>query len=383
MSGDYQYIDTPAALAELCARLKGKPWIAVDTEFMRERTYYPELCLVQVATDELVACVDPLALPSLEPLLAVFLDERTVKVLHAARQDLEIFFHMSGKVPQPVFDTQVAARFLGLPDQAGYGAVVQSMLGIILDKSHARTDWARRPLSAAALDYAADDVRHLRNLYHKILGELATRERGAWVEPELKALVDVKLYRPDPDNAWHRVRGVQRLKPKTLTLIKSLAAWRERTAMAENRPRQWIVKDESLMDLAKQLPGDLESLAAVRGVGESLAKRHGAELLKMLGEDGEPSAVERPTRDTPLKPEQEALVDALNALLRLSAARGDVSAASLANRAELERLVRGERELQILKDWRLEMAGRELVEFLEGRLTLSAQGSTLKVKPAG
>ena len=382
MSGDYQYIDTPATLAELCARLKGKPWIAVDTEFMRERTYYPELCLVQVATDELVACVDPLALPSLEPLLAVFLDERTVKVLHAARQDLEIFFHMSGKVPQPVFDTQVAARFLGLPDQAGYGAVVQSMLGITLDKSHARTDWARRPLSATALDYAADDVRHLRNLYHKILAELAARERGAWVEPELKALVDEKLYRPDPDNAWHRVRGVQRLKPKTLTLIKSLAAWRERTAMAENRPRQWIVKDESLMDLAKQLPGDLESLAAVRGVGESLAKRHGAELLKMLGEDGEPSAVERPTRDTPLKPEQEALVDALNALLRLSAARGDVSAASLANRAELERLVRGERELQILKDWRLEMAGRELVEFLEGRLTLSAQGGALKVKPA-
>ena len=383
MSGDHQYIDTPAALAELCGRLKGKPWIAVDTEFMRERTYYPELCLVQVATDELVACVDPLALPSLEPLLAVFLDERTVKVLHAARQDLEIFFHMSGKVPQPVFDTQVAARFLGLPDQAGYGAVVQSMLGITLDKSHARTDWARRPLSAAALDYAADDVRHLRNLYHKILAELAARERSAWVEPELKALVDEKLYRPDPDNAWQRVRGVQRLKPKTITLMKSLAAWRERTAMAENRPRQWIVKDESLMDLAKQLPGDLESLAAVRGVGESLAKRHGAELLNMLHADGAPSEIERPAREMPLKPEQEALVDALNALLRLSAARGDVSAASLANRAELERLVRGERELQILKDWRLEMAGRELVEFLEGRLTLSAQGSALKVNPAG
>jgi ribonuclease D len=383
MSGDHQYIDTPAALAELCGRLKGKPWIAVDTEFMRERTYYPELCLVQVATDELVACIDPLALPSLEPLLAVFLDERTVKVLHAARQDLEIFFHMSGKVPQPVFDTQVAARFLGLPDQAGYGAVVQSMLGITLDKSHARTDWARRPLSTAALDYAADDVRHLRNLYHKILVELAARERSAWVEPELKALVDEKLYRPDPDNAWHRVRGVQRLKPKTVTLMKSLAAWRERTAMAENRPRQWIVKDESLMDLAKQLPGDLESLAAVRGVGESLAKRHGTELLKMLKADGEPSEMERPAREIPLKPEQEALVDALNALLRLSAARGDVSAASLANRAELERLVRGERELQILKDWRLEMAGRELVEFLEGRLTLSAQGNALKVKPAG
>lgn len=381
MSGEYQYIDTPAALAELCSRLQGQAWIAVDTEFMRERTYYPELCLVQVATDDLVACIDPLALPSLEPLLAVFLDIRTVKVLHAARQDLEIFFHMAGKVPAPVFDTQVAARFLGLPDQAGYGAVVQSMLGITLDKSHARTDWARRPLSAAALDYAADDVRHLRNLYHKILADLAARDRASWVEPELKAMVDEKLYRPDPDNAWHRVRGVQRLKPKTLTLMKSLAAWREHTAMSENRPRQWILKDESMMDLARQLPSDMESLAAVRGVGDSLAKRHGAELLKMLKTDGEASAEERHPRETPLKPEQEALVDALNALLRINAAKGDVSAASLANRAELEKLVRGERELPLLKDWRLEMAGRQLLEFLEGRHVLSAAGGALKVTP--
>ena len=383
MSGDYLYIDSPAALAELCTRLKGQPWLAVDTEFMRERTYYPELCLVQVATDDLVACVDPLALPSLEPLLSLLLDEHMVKVLHAARQDLEIFYHLAGRVPQPVFDTQVAARFLGLPDQAGYGAVVQSLLGITLDKSHARTDWARRPLPAAALEYAADDVRHLRNLYHKILAELAARGRGPWVEPELKALTDEKLYRPDPDNVWSRIRGIQRLKPKTLTLFKALAAWRERTAMAENRPRQWILKDEALMDLARQLPADLESLAAVRGVGESLAKRHGAELLKLLKAESQDAEPERHKREAPLKPEQDALVDALNALLRLQAAKGDVSVASLANRAELERLVRGERDLPLLKEWRLEMAGRELLEFLEGRRSLSAADGTLKVKPAG
>jgi len=382
MSGDYQYIDSPAALAELCAHLKGQPWLAVDTEFMRERTYYPELCLVQVATDDLVACVDPLALPSLEPLLTLLLDGHMVKVLHAARQDLEIFYHLAGRVPQPVFDTQVAARFLGLPDQAGYGAVVQALLGITLDKSHARTDWARRPLPTAALEYAADDVRHLRNLYHKIRAELAARGRGAWVEPELKALVDEKLYRPDPDNVWSRIRGTQRLKPKTLTLFKALAAWRERTAMAENRPRQWILKDEALMDLARQLPADLEALAAVRGVGESLAKRHGAELLKLLKADGQDAEPERHKREAPLKPEQEGLVDALNALLRLQAAKGDVSVASLANRAELERLVRGERDLPLLREWRLEMAGRELLEFLEGRRSLSAAGGTLKVKPA-
>ena len=382
MSGDYLYIDSPDALAALCRRIQGKPWLAVDTEFMRERTYYPELCLVQVATDEVVACIDPLALPSLEPLMALLLDERMVKVLHAARQDLEIFFHLAGRVPQPVFDTQVAARFLGQPDQVGYGAAVQSLLGITLDKSHARTDWARRPLSSAALDYAADDVRHLRNLYHKILDELAARGRAAWVEPELKALVEEKLYRPDPDNVWSRIRGTQRLKPKTLAVFKALAAWRERTAMAEDRPRQWIVKDEALMDLARQLPADLDALAAVRGVGDSLAKRHGAEILKLLKADGEAEQPERHKREAPLRPDQEALVDALNAQLRLQAARGDVSAASIANRAELERLVRGERDLPLLKEWRLEMAGRELLEFLEGRRTLVASDGGLKVKPA-
>ena len=383
MSADYLYIDTAPALAGLCDRLKGQLWLAVDTEFMRERTYYPELCLVQVATDDLVACIDPLALPSLEPLLTLLLDARMVKVLHAARQDLEIFFHLSGRVPAPVFDTQVAARFLGMPDQVGYGAAVQTLLGVSLDKSHARTDWARRPLPAAALDYAADDVRHLRTLYHKILAELAARGRAAWVEPEQKALVDEKLYKPDPDTVWSRIRGTQRLKPKSLALFKTLAAWRERTAMTENRPRQWILKDEALMDLVRQLPADMESLAAVRGVGESLAKRHGAEILALLKAGGDESQPEKHKREAPLKPEQEALVDALNALLRLQAAKGDVSVASLANRSELERLVRGERELPLLKDWRLEMAGRELLEFLEGRLTLGAAGGGLKVKPAG
>lgn len=377
MNGDFLYIDSPAALESLCARLRGRPWIAVDTEFMREKTYYPELCLVQVATDEVVACVDPLALPSLTPLLEVLLDPRTVKVLHAARQDLEIFFHLAGRVPAPVFDTQVAARFLGLPDQAGYGAVVQALLGISLDKSHARTDWARRPLPPAALEYAADDVRHLRTLYQRMQAELASRGRAGWADPELKALADEKLYRPDPDGAWNRIRGMQRLKPKSLAPAKALAAWRERVAMAENRPRQWILKDDALLDLARQQPGDLSALAAVRGVGEGLAKRHGGEILKLLTEGQHP--VEKTRGETPLNPRQEALVDALVALVRLKAAAGDVSAASLATRAELERLVRGERDLPVLQDWRFAMAGQALLEFLEGGATLAARDGGLEV----
>lgn len=378
MSHAFEYIDTPAALSALCASLKGKPWLAVDTEFMRERTYYPELCLVQVASDEVVACVDPLALPSLDPLMELFLDGATLKVLHAARQDLEIFYHLADRVPAPVFDTQVAARFLGLPDQAGYGAVVQSLLGISLDKSHARTDWARRPLPAAALEYAADDVRHLRTVYLKMQDELAARGRAGWAEPEMKALADEKLYRPDPEGAWHRLRGIQRLKPKAVAPAKALAAWRERTAMAENRPRQWILKDEALMDLVKQQPADLAALAAVRGVGDSLAKRHGAELLKLLAGDGSAPA-ERHRSESPLGPRQEALVDALTALVRLKAAEGDVSAASLATRGELERLVRGERDLPVLKDWRLAMAGQSLLDFMAGEHALSAGDGGLRV----
>jgi ribonuclease D len=380
MSDAFQYIDTPAALDSLCARLRGQPWIAVDTEFMRERTYYPELCLVQVATDEVVACIDPLALPSLKPLLDVLLDPATVKVFHAARQDLEIFYNLRGKVPAPVFDTQVVARFLGLPDQAGYGAVVQSLLGISLDKSHARTDWMRRPLPPAALEYAADDVRHLRNLYKKLQAELASRDRASWAEPELKALSEEKLYKPDPENAWQRIRGIQRMKPKAAALARPLAAWRERTAIAENRPRQWIVKDETLMDLAKQQPVDLASLAAVRGVGDGLAKRHGAELLKILAESAD-KPPERERAPTALTARQDALVDALYAVLRLKAASGEVSAASLANRAELERLVRGERDLEIVKDWRLAMAGQALLDFLDGKQALVAGEGGLDVLP--
>ena len=380
MSEPYLYVDTPPALESLCARLRGQPWVAVDTEFMRERTYYPELCLVQVATDDVVACVDPLALPSLQPLLEVLLEPKTVKVLHAARQDLEIFYNLTGAVPAPVFDTQVVARFLGHPDQAGYGAVVQAILGITLDKSHARTDWMRRPLPPAALEYAADDVRHLRHLYKKLDAELASRGRSGWAEPELKALTEEKLYKPDPENAWQRVRGILRMKPKAAALAKPLAAWRERTAIAENRPRQWILKDEVLMDLAKQQPGDLASLAAVRGVGDSLAKRHGGELLKILRQGGEAPA-ERERAPAALSTRQDALVDALTAIVRLKAAGGQVSAASLANRSELERLVRGERDLEILKDWRLGLAGQALLDFMAGKHSLAAGEGGLDILP--
>jgi len=248
MADDYLWIETADALQALCTRLATSEWLALDTEFMRERTYYPKLCLVQVATPQVVACVDVLALTSLEPLLTVLDDTRILKVMHSARQDLEMFFNLNGQVPAPLFDTQLAASFAGFPDQAGYATVVQGVLGVNLEKSHTRADWTRRPLSPAVRQYAADDVRYLREIYPRLKHKLETGQRLDWLQAETARLMDPATYRPDPDNVWQRLRGLQRLKSRQLAAVKALAAWRERTAMQSDLPRQWVLKDEVLID---------------------------------------------------------------------------------------------------------------------------------------
>ncbi|HKT31712.1 MAG TPA: ribonuclease D, partial [Gammaproteobacteria bacterium] len=226
MNDDYLWIETAEALQALCAELGAGEWLALDTEFMRERTYYPKLCLVQVATPQVVACVDVLAVQSLDPLLAVLDDARILKVLHSARQDLEIFFNLNGRVPAPLFDTQLAASFAGFPDQAGYATVVQGVLGVNLEKSHTRADWTRRPLPPAVRQYAADDVRYLRGIYPRLKQKLESQQRLDWMQAETARLTDPATYRPDPDGAWQKLRGLQRLKPRQLAAAKTLAAWR-------------------------------------------------------------------------------------------------------------------------------------------------------------
>ncbi|HKJ09429.1 MAG TPA: ribonuclease D, partial [Gammaproteobacteria bacterium] len=209
-------VDTPEALAELCRRLDGCDWLALDTEFHREKTYYPQFCLLQLATPELVAWVDPLTVPDLGPLLELLNGEQIVKVFHAARQDLEIFYHLTGRVPAPVFDTQVAAPLLGHPDQAGYGALVSAVLGVNLSKGHARADWTRRPLPAKQLEYALDDVRYLARLYPQLRDELQQRGRLQWLAEDFAALVDPAQYENPPASAWRRIRGTDRLRAAQL-----------------------------------------------------------------------------------------------------------------------------------------------------------------------
>ncbi|MDO9371164.1 MAG: ribonuclease D [Gammaproteobacteria bacterium] len=377
---DY-YVDSPQQLEELCARLHGIKWIALDSEFMREKTYYAQLCLLQIATDKIIACIDPLALADMTPLLDIIYDSSITKVLHSSRQDLEIFYDLRGDLPRPVFDTQVAAALLGYGDQVGYSALVNGMLGVQLDKSQTRTDWSTRPLSVEQLQYAADDVRYLGKIYSDQYAELEQRGRLTWLDADFAELVDVTPYLNAPDEAWRRVRQANTLKGAQLAVLRALAAWREQRARASNRPRKWIISDDALLELARRMPGNADALAKIRGLEASTLKHHGVELsgivqgAKSLAQ-GEWPLLESPHR---LTSAQEALADALMATVRLRGAQGAISTASLVTRKELERLVLGERDLPILHGWRGALVGQDLLALLQGERALRVQEGSLKI----
>lgn len=380
MSED-RYVSDATALDCLCTELRQHRWIAVDTEFVRERTYFPNLCLVQVAVPQMVACVDPIALGDIEPLLDVLYDYSIVKVLHAAAQDMEIFYGLRQAPPEPIFDTQIAAAVLGQGDQVGYGTLVKNLLGVDLEKGHARTDWTRRPLDAEQLRYAADDVRYLRELYQLQRNELGQRGRLRWLDEDFSSLCDPERYRVNPEAAWKRVKGTRVLRAADMPFLQQLAAWREREAAANNLPRRWVLGDEALVELARRKPSQSAVLDRMRGLNEGQVRRYGKALLQVVAE-----AAAVPQEDWPPAPrqrrlstEQEAVTDAASAVIRAQAARNEVSAASLASRAELERMVLGERELPLLQGWRAEIAGRAVLSLVEGRTGLMVQDGRLEM----
>ncbi len=379
MADDYLWIETEAALKALCARLGDCEWLALDTEFMRERTYYPQLCLVQIATPDIVACVDVLAIQSLEPLFELLKNPNIVKVMHSARQDLEMFFHLNGQVLAPIFDTQLAASFAGLPDQAGYATVVQALLGVTLEKSHTRADWSRRPLAAAVLQYAADDVRYLRDIYLRLKQTLESQGRLKWLEAENAVLTDPVTYRPDPETAWQRLHGLQRLNARQFATAKALAAWREQQAMKHNLPRQWIFKDEVLTDLARQRPTSTAALTSIRGIQDGLIRKHGDDLIALMASaQGDDKPAKVPER---LSAQDEVLVDALMAVVRIKGNEAGISPAQLATRRDLEQLVRGQRDVEVLKGWRLETAGKALMDFMQHKTRLAVSDGRVRLQP--
>ncbi len=344
------------------ARLAGAEWIALDTEFMRVNTYSARLCLLQVATPEVIACVDPLAI-GIDPLLDVLYEARTLKVLHAARQDLEVFFDLRQAVPTPVFDTQIAAALLGHDDQTGYATLVEKITGHKLPKVNQRADWAARPLSPDMLAYAADDVRYLRDVYLKLDAELAVRSRREWLAEECVALTDTKLYRNDPENAWQRLKQGKMLNPTQQTVLAQLAAWRERVAQQKNLPRGWIVVDPILADIARATPDSPEQLAAVTGVEPALVRRFGKEILEAV-RTGRDAPAQRLWSEPPrLEPAQQRLLDQVSARIQTCAREQGLSATLLAPKREMMKFVLNDSDCALLRGWRYQLIGAELANL--------------------
>jgi ribonuclease D len=377
-----RYIDTPATLEALCEQLRGNAWLTIDTEFLRERTYYPRLCLLQVATPALVACIDPLALKDLSPLLDVVYDERITKVMHAARQDMEIFFYLRDALPSPVFDTQIAALLLGFPDQIGYGTLVKETLGLELEKLHSRTDWSRRPLSKAQIRYAAEDVFYLAQVYRHLVEKLSELGRLDWLSEDFARLTRAELYRNDPEQAWQKVRGGNRLRGAGLAVLQALAAWRETVARDIDRPRGWLLRDDDLVEIARHQPRTLEALGAIRSLHARFIARHGTRLLELIAEarDRTPQPLPAGERHLRLRPMQEALVDALTAVVRACAAENALNPAVLATRKQLEQLACGAQESEVLHGWRGRLAGRRLQAMLAGELGLYARDGVIELR---
>ncbi|MGQ0529065.1 MAG: ribonuclease D [Panacagrimonas sp.] len=358
-------IADPAVLADHLAQWREAPFLALDTEFIREQTYYPQLCLIQVGDGRSSQCIDPLAGLDLADLLELLHTPSMVSVFHAAGQDLEIFVQLTGRCPQPLFDTQVAAAMLGYGEQLGYAGLVDKMLGIKLDKSLSRTNWARRPLNDKEIAYAADDVRHLATLYPRLHQELEARGRLAWLQEDCAQMCDPTRYRMSPETEWKRLKGLSRLGPRAQHLAARLAAWREVIAENKDRPRRWILSDEALYAIAERQPTNLAQLGELQVLPPKSLERQGDALMDLLSapipqdvpalvSDARPSEAEK-ARIKRVLERARALADALQIPASLLAPRADIEALALQGAAA---------DVALLRGWRRECAGEELLKLV-------------------
>ena len=377
-------ITTSAELADLCARLSKADFVCVDTEFMRENTYWPELCLIQIADSNEAAAIDPLAKDiDMSPLLDLLVDnEDVLKIFHAGGQDVEIIYNLTGKTPHPIFDTQIAMMAVSQSEQIGYSNLVESWLGIAVDKGARFTDWGRRPLTERQIEYAIGDVTHLAKIFPKLLQRLIKTGRGVWLNIEMEKLADPANYKNDPDLSWLRIKAPGR-NPAMLGRLKALAHWRELEAQDKNIPRGRIARDETVADIAAHPPKVQADLAKVRGLSAAwkdneIGRRMIAalEAAKPLTEAELPP---RTARGAPLGKEGALVADLLKLLLKIRSREIDVAARLLARSDELELLAAGIRELPMLNGWRYEVFGREALELVEGKMAFAVVKGRLKM----
>ncbi|TWB42413.1 ribonuclease D [Nitrospirillum pindoramense] len=376
-------ITTTADLSAFCDRLATAAYVTVDTEFMREKTYYPQLCLVQVAGPDEAAAIDPLADGiDLSPLFALLANPAVLKVFHAARQDLEIFFNLTGAVPAPLFDTQVAAMVCGFGDSVGYETLITKLTNARIDKSSRFTDWSNRPLTDRQLTYALSDVTHLRPAYEKIRRRLDKTGREEWLADEIAILTSPDTYRQDPDESWRRLKP-RTDKPRFIAVLKELCAWREREAQRKDIPRNRVVRDETLMEIAAHTPSTVDDLARTRGLGPSMAAgRYGTEILaaiekaRSLPDSALPRAEPRAELPAGIAP----TVELLRVLLKLVCDDEDVASRLVANAADLEAIAADDHaKVQAMSGWRFDLFGRQALALKHGKLALAMENRKVKL----
>jgi ribonuclease D len=378
----HHIISTTAALKEACDRLASEEFVTVDTEFIREKTYYPKLCLVQLGGSDFAVAVDPLAEGiDLTPLFDLLKNPAVLKVLHAAKQDLEIFYHLMDEMPHPLYDTQVAAMVCGYGEQVGYEALVNRMLHEQLDKASRYTDWAKRPLTQRQVDYAIGDVTYLRSIYEKFRTQIKIQKRCTWIEEEMARLEDPELFLIHPEDAWKKLKYKKR-KPAYLNTLRAVAAWRERKAQRKNLPRSWVMKDEMLLQIAAMNPENMEELSEVRG-SKNLSENSRRQMLDELEKARQVDKADYPEDEKvsglELSPAQEGLLDVLRLLLKQVCDEAGVATKLVANKHDLMAFVAAREEAVLAHGWRYELFGHIAEGFLKGKisLTVNAKGDGL------
>ena len=370
---DILYVDNSEKLQQLCDSIKDAPVLILDTEFIREKTYRAKLCLIQIATDNIVACIDPIALKDLSLLMDIINDESKLKVLHAARQDYEIFYDLNKKLPQPLFDSQLAASLLGYGEQVGYGSLVEKTLGVQLDKAHTRTDWSKRPLSKEQIRYASDDVFYLHKIHLLLKQQLSEQGRENWLDEEFLSLCKPELFITQPENAWTKVKGINRLRPRQLAAAMNLSEWREEMAIKKDLPRRWILADDILLAAAQLLPKNISQLESIVNIKKSVIDNSGKTILSCvkkaldLEQDNLP-ATAKPKR---LTPDQDIIADLLMTQIKLVAKEQSISPANIANRKMIEKIINGETDIPLLTGWRYQLAGKKIQGLLSGEFGLN------------
>ena len=376
------YIDSQDAFDAYVEQAKGAHVLAIDTEFLREKTYYATLCLLQLNADGAVAVVDPFAV-DIKGLADLLTDEATMKLFHAGRQDIEIILHEIGVVPKPIFDTQVAAALIGQTQQVGYGPLVHAVCGVKIAKADSFTDWSQRPLTDSQIQYAAEDVIYLPEMYRKMSDTLRKKGRFDWLKDDFEELSNPSVYLIDERERYKKLKHVSQLTRRQMAAAREMTAWREMQAQARNVPRKWVLTDEQIVEACKREPRRIDDLYMVRGMREKLPVRDARVVIDLVRSalDASPETWPEPDRCGKSEPNVDVQVDMMTAIVRLRARQNDIAFQTLASHSDLQNIARGHYdEVELLRGWRRDMVGNELVAFMNGEITLSIERGRMKVR---